>query len=201
MNLFNWRVIKKYANKIFLVLIFVVGLSAASYILVYKPYSIRKDKEKFTKAEASLDEVYNQIVAKVGKPDEVKKDKNCAYANRVYGKGPRSCSVGIYLLYKNKNSSISSSIMTDVAPIIGSKKYVGPGERDQTNFVPVQQNKTQSFSQDYKQFGDIDCGIDYLYPVSPSNQNSAFQTTFDENLEITLICGGPAKAEHFTVKN
>jgi len=201
MDLFNWRTIKKYANKIFLGFVFVVGLTAVSYIFVYRPYSIRQDKERFTKAEASLDEVYNQIVAKVGKPDEVKKDNNCAYANRVYGKGPRSCSVGIYLLYENKNSSSASSTMADVAPIIGSKIYAGPGERDQTNFVPVQLNKTQSFSQDYKQFGEIDCGIDYLYPVSPSNQNDTFQTSFDENLEITLICGGPAKAEHFTVKN
>lgn len=200
MNLFNWRVIKKYANKIFLVLVLVVGLSAASYILLYRPYSIRKDKERFTKAEASLDEVYNQIVAKAGKPDQVKKDKSCAYANRVYGKGPRSCSVGIYLLYENRNNLVASSITEKAATVSGAQLTVF-GEKSTGSFSSITEKRgDQTISQGYNSIEGLACSIDYIYPVLPSSSKT-FQPTTNENLEVVIACGGPAKAEHFTVKN
>ena len=200
MNLFNWRVIKKYANKVFLVLVFVVGLTAVSYVFVYRPFAIRQDKERFTKAEASLDEVYNQIVAKVGKPDEVKKDKSCHYANRAYGKGPRSCSVGIYLLYENKNSSSASSITEKLAAIAGTKLTLF-GEKTTASFIPSENKRgDQTLTQENKTIEGLACSTDYIYPVLPSS-SKRFQPVSSENLEVVIACGGPAKAEHFTVKN
>jgi len=180
-------------------------LFIVSYVFVYSPYSIRQDKERFTKAEASLDEVYNQIVAKVGKPDEVKKDNNCAYANRVYGKGPLSCGTDILFVYSVNNEGSANSILTSV-----NNMFTGSRQNFSITYVP----KIHSFSalKDRKDFQEVNedlvekltkisCYLTYKYA---SYDNALLPISFlnnSQNIVVELGCGGPAKAEHFTVKN
>jgi hypothetical protein len=162
---------------------------------------VRQDKKRFEKAEASLDELYAKIVATVGKPDQEKQDKSCAYASREFEKGPLGCAISVSALYENTTFGAANSKMTQITPLISNKVYPGPGEKYQTNFVPLAENNNQSFAQDYKKFVSISCAVDYIYPAYPSYSSSPFQTKYTENFQIELSCGGSAKAEHYPVSN
>jgi|GEM_PF-1302960 len=201
MNLFNWPVIEKFANKIYLGLVFVVVLGAASYFLVYKPYSIYKDKEKFTKAEASLDPIYNQIVAKVGKPDEVKKYQNCDRPNLKSGQGSLSCNVGINMWYKNKNYSQSNILMQEIVSLNNSAIRIGSSITEGSSFVPTDTNKgLQIFYQSIKSVSGLSCTNGYRYPVIPSLEEQ-FNSMYSENFEIHVSCSGPAKAQYYPMRD
>ena len=180
----------------------VVVTMLAAYVGIYRPLTIREDKERFVEAQASLEELYTQIEGKIGKPDQVKREQSCTYASRKLEKGPLGCGVGIYLLYENKNSQVANELMQKSIVILGSKVFERLGRMGLTSFMPVEQlNGPQSFSQEYKTFSEISCRATYLYPLFPTYLSDAFKTTLQENFEVDLTCGGSAKAEHFPLKN
>ena len=179
-----------------------VGSSILAYFVIYLPVAKYVEKKHFAQAEVSLDNLYNQIVAKIGKPDEVKKDKSCSYASQEFGRGSLGCSVGISVLYKNKNASESSSLMKSSAVVVGTGLRESLGRKQLTSFVSKQDlSGPQSFGQSHTFLKSIACSVSYSYPISPTYINSVFHPTSQENLEIDLNCGGPAKAEYFPLRN
>jgi hypothetical protein len=184
-----------------MVVVLVIGIGLAGYVAVY-PLAMEKiEKDNFKKARAGLEDLYGQIEAKIGKPDQIKRDQSCAYASREFVRGPRSCGSSIVFLYENKSFEEVNSKMSQASPLVSNKLYPGAGVRHQTQFIPSSQNNNQSFGQDYKKFGDITCSVNYSYPVYPTYLSNPFQTHFTENFQIELSCGGSARAEYFPVKN
>lgn len=186
-----------------LIVLGLIALSLFTYILVIRPLQIRHQKQNFDKAEASLDQLYNQIVAKVGKPDQYKKDKVCSYISQEFGKGPRNCHVSIYLLFENKDSAASTSLMNRVSFFSMSQLKSERLNSSLDSFKNYLQIKgPQTFDQKYSQIGNVQCGISYSYPVHPTYATiDPIMTKANENLQIELACSGPAMAEFYTVKN
>src|SRR3989344_6171297 len=89
------------SNKALIIIVFLVGLVGA--FAAYQQYSIWADKQKFEKAQASIDALYANIISKVGQPDKVKKNQTCGYANRKNERGPLSCGGSGNLVYSVQN--------------------------------------------------------------------------------------------------
>ena len=158
-------------------------------------------KKNFEKAEASLNELYGKIVAAVGKPDQEKKLNRCSYTSQVFSKGARSCDVIIYGLYEARDADTSTQLMKNISSIVGSsrvKKVRGIIAED--SFVAGSSMNPHSFGQDHMNISAIDCVGSYSYPVS-NGTNKIFTSHSDQNFELVLSCGGPAKAEHYPVSN
>jgi hypothetical protein len=193
--------LKRWAKNSPIYLLMLIGLVAFIYFVLYRPLAIHQEKKNFEKAEASLNELYEKIVQKIGLPDQKKNNKSCGYSSVVFGRGDLGCAVSISALYENINSDSATLKMKQIATFIGNKLYPGAGTRNQEGFVPKDRNPVQSFRQDYKKFNDLSCTVSYSYPVYPTYSYSIFQTEFAENILIELSCGGPAKAEHYPVSN
>ncbi|HLB66551.1 MAG TPA: hypothetical protein VJJ78_03080 [Candidatus Saccharimonadales bacterium] len=177
-----------------------VVLGGLAYVVVIRPIQIKNDKNNFLKAQSSIEDLYSKIVAKIGKPDQVKKEQSCAYANRAYGKGPRSCAVGIFFLYEKRDLRHVNLLLAKSTQSVGQDVYPGPGEKYQNAFISLKKNGDQNFSQDLMSVNTISCTANYSFPVYPSFFTSLFKPQSNSNFMISLTCGGSSKSEHFPVK-
>lgn len=171
-------------------------IGAAIYIFL-----IQREKAQFNQAEKEIDALYAQIVEKVGKPDQEKKEKSCGYASRVYGKGPRSCSVSTYMLFENKSNLDSNAMMAIIAESIKITPSDNLAREEVTSFTPYDQHRfNQTFGDDLQSSSKKNCSISFSYPVMPY-LSAPIKPTQKENLLISLGCGGPAIAEHYPLRN
>jgi hypothetical protein len=172
----------------------VAVIGAVTYLFL-----IQREKAQFNQAEKEIDALYAQIIEKVGKPDQEKKEKSCGYASRVYGKGPRSCSVSKYFLYENKDATQSNIITEDVKKLSGNAPLQRFGDKSINKFIEYDKtHKTndQQLSQGYSDIGNLVCNLRYSYPEIELFSN-IFKSKHGTNLQISITCSGPAMAEHY----
>lgn len=170
-------------------------------------YLIQREKAQFAAAEKEIDALYAQIAEKVGKPDQEKKEKSCGYASRVYGKGPRSCSVSKYILFENKDIDQANEIVKTISQTINVKpsrfsmdKFGVSGNRYE--FLKEDDRIIdQSLGSDLNLGFSKGCSIEFVHPVASDSYVEMFQNISKENLSIGIVCGGPAMAEYFPVKD
>ena len=191
---------KKLSFLKFSIVLVIVGF--VGYFGIYKTIAVKQEKDRFLKAQASLEDLYSQIEAKIGKPDQVKREQSCSYSSVEFGKGSLRCGSAIYLIYTNRDYQTSNTLMSEVQPLVGTKLYERLARKELTAFVSSKQVSTkQGFSQGYKIFGGISCAVSYSYPNSSMYPSDIFTTTSSENFQISLSCSGDSIAEHFPVKN
>lgn len=197
MAIVNIKLTKQLAYKaVGILLVATVLLGTATYIFL-----VQKEKAQFAQAEKEIDALYAQIVDKVGKPDQEKKEKTCGYASRVYGKGPRYCNINSYLLYSRSNVTNSNRIMKTVSDVAGLSPTDHLARKDIVSFSQYEGvGLDQRFSDDLITSSNKTCSINFSYPVLPS-LTAPLKPGDKENLLISIHCGGPARAEHFPVKD
>jgi hypothetical protein len=192
--------LKRWAKNSPIYLLMLVGLVAFIYFVLYRPLSIHQEKKNFEKAEASLNELYEKIVQKIGLPDQKKNNKSCGYASRAYGRGDRSCSIGIMILFKNKGSTESTQLMQTAAKLVNDSGLSLLGEPVDSFRPAGEYPGNQNIRQDYTKIAGLTCTVQYTYPIS-AKSNSSFTGLALENFSVELNCGGQAKAEHYPVSN
>ncbi|OGL29681.1 hypothetical protein A3D14_03615 [Candidatus Saccharibacteria bacterium RIFCSPHIGHO2_02_FULL_47_12] len=197
--------LKRMAKNLPIYFLMTVGIMVFVYFVLYRPYAIHQEKKDFEKAEATLNELYDKIVAKIGKPDQEKKVNKCSYSSsfsEFETRGDRSCDVAIYALYENKNAEQSNTIMKTASQIVGTSQIRKVfGSQQQNAFVPIVSPSTQqSFAQDYNNVSGLRCGVSYSYPIE-AGLYEVFKPKAAESIEIELSCYGSARAEHYPVSN
>lgn len=171
-------------------------IGAATYIFL-----IQREKSQFVQAEKEIDALYAQIVEKVGKPNQEKKETSCGYASRVYGKGPRSCTVSHSVLYTGYDHEKSNQALHGFSSYLGTELYDDLVRENKNQFTEdSDRSLDQNFSQKLSTKTILNCSIQYKYPVRPSVFND-FSNLQNENLAIYISCGGPALAEYFPTKD
>ena len=174
----------------------VAATGAGTYIFL-----IQREKAQFNQAEKEIDALYSQITDKVGKPDQEKKEKSCGYASRVYGKGPRSCSVSRSLLYSNNSLDKANVKLNTLSSLVGGELRDDMVRDDRTQFEKYIDSKPdQNFSQTLETKTVLNCSVQYQYPVLPSIFKE-FGELQGENFALYLSCGGPAMAEHYPLRD
>lgn len=181
-----------------------IAIGITSYITVIRPLQIRQEKKNFTAAQASIDQLFSQIEAKIGKPDQIKKEGYCRYISQEFGRGPRSCSVNIRAQYESRDMNQANSLMAGAASLFKSSLYdYGTNSRGEPSlFVEpdLKHRGDQKFSQSLDDINGLSCGIQYLYPVTQDPVDPNTQK-FNQVLTLEIYCAGSAKSEHFPVKN
>ena len=180
----------------------VVGiLGVVFYGLVVRPLQIHNQKQNFDKAEASLDALATQIQDKIGKADETKKEKSCDRANLLSEKGPLSCDIAIYMLFTDKNALKATDLMHNVVALLAGSPTLKILGKPVTAFVPRDvYGGDQTIDQDSDDFANLNCGVQYIYPVIPK-LDQPFKTTNAENLLVSLSCSGSATKEFYPLKD
>lgn len=177
---------KHWARILITVLVFgILAFIGINKLIIYQ------QKQQFDAAEASLDKLYGDIVAQVGQPTDVKKDKSCSYASAEVGKGQLGCGFGYQLQYavsdvSDANKIQSKAIQTFKTEHILKLKYIRElGIEDGKSSLPGKNTA-----------GDLVCTkpITCSFSISYTDQK-------DHNLMLSITFGGPAKAEFYPVKN
>lgn len=181
----------------------VLGGLLILYLGIIRPIVVRMEKAKFEKAATELEGLYSQIVAKVGQPDQVSRDKSCGYASRDFQRGPRSCSVDITFVIKNKDAAASTALAVDISKIIGTELYSEVRVTGKTSPVfidyqdPILNHSgpvDESMAQGFKSNSGLQCSIRYTYPDVPWASRAP---KIAENFKVELGCGGDAIAEFY----
>lgn len=159
-----------------------------------------REKQQFSQAEQEIDALYAQIVEKVGKPDQEKKEKSCGYSSRVYGKGPRSCSVSQQINFSVSSVSEANNRMLSVLRLSGGTYLQQFGDKNRNRFLELGLYRTkQIIDQDYKDLGDLVCNLSYEFPIVESA--TGLRNSDPKSLSVLIHCGGSAMIEHYPVKD
>lgn len=197
MTIGNKQITKKLILKLTAYLaVAAVILGVATYIFL-----IQREKTQFAQAEKEIDALYAQIVEKVGKPNQEKKEKSCGYASRVYEKGPRYCNINSYLIYSDTKAENANSLMKAISTNIGVSPKDHLARKDVVDFSQYQGvGLDQIFSDNLRTSSTKNCSIGFTYPVLPSLA-APIKPTGTENLLISIHCGGSAISEYFPVED
>lgn len=175
----------------------VLGLLVVG-VLVYFGL-IWREKAQFAQAEKEIDALYAQIVERVGKPDQEKKEKSCDRPNLKYKKGPLSCSVTVYALYDNSDFVRAGKLMSTISSL--SSSALRPGSATtigQMGFVTPDRTNSQVFFQSVNLAPGLSCSISYDFAAS---QQDEFTLSGPSGVEIGVGCNRSAILEYFPMKN
>ena len=180
--------------------VWVASIGLVGFFGIYRPVSVYLDKQRFLQAEKEIEKVAEQIQAKIGPANQVKKDNYCRYASRKFERGPRSCVVQLHFLYENHSLEEINGLLDGASSIFGTKPYDDIGRNTTGKFVPIddQNRGEQDLSQELSDISGLGCGVQYFYPAKASYQ-ATFDSNYQNSLKITAWCSDGAKAEHFPV--
>lgn len=186
-------------KRVLLYLLILAGVVLLLYLLVYQPYEVRKDRERYKQAELNLLAIRENVEKATGKAVSSTEIKTCTYASREFTRGPLSCNISIYLGFPGKNYSESTSLMINAARVVRTNLSNPINGSKENSFVPKEQRRgTQMFTQEFISDSLI-CNVTYSYPDSLHNLKDVLNGV--DGLEITLTCGGPAKAEFYPLED
>ena len=160
---------------------------------------IWREKKQFALAEKEIDALYAQIVEKIGKPDQEKKEKSCDRPNLKFEKGPLSCFTAMYLLYENKDFQDSNDIMKKVSGLGSGALRIGSVASDGIDFKEKgRRYGDQVFFQDLGTNSSLNCDLSYVFPAKEQGE---FVKKSESAFEVGFDCGGKTMRQLFPMKN
>ena len=188
------------SNKALIIIVLLVGLVGA--FAAYQQYSIWADKQKFEKAQASIDALYADIVASVGEPDEVLRTQTCGHSARKYETGPLGCGDYLYFVYGVSNNEPATKLVQKVIYELkrqDSLEVTFSNEESNLPFISLDNSKPhQEVGLDFTNIkSKLQCSLRSTYDYNNSSNHSIATSNSGENLSFIVACQGDAKAEHY----
>lgn len=90
----------------------------------YNSYIKWNDRHRFEQAQASIDELYTDIVAKVGEPNNYRRSASCSRPNQKFEQGPLSCNVGVEFVYDLNDRSEAESKYESAQSVIKNQNQL-----------------------------------------------------------------------------
>ena len=172
----------------------VAAIGAGTYIFL-----IQREKAQFNQAEKEIDALFAQIIEKVGKPDQEKKEKSCDRPNLKFDKGPLSCSIDRYLLFSNKDASSATEILKKVSVLGNGNLRLGSAATTGVAFSDnIQRSGDQRFFQNLESHTTLSCNLSYTYPADEQN---IFTVNSQGAIIIGLGCYSSAMVEHYPLRD
>lgn len=171
-----------------IILVIVIGLIVViGSSLFSNKIAINQEKKQFESAEASLDQLQTEIIAKLGEPVSANSTNVCGYASTVDGRGDRGCGVGFELSYATDDLRKYAS---DLGITIDSNPSV---KTTYTSYNPDNIGTYQSLGSDFTFNSSLlQCGA--------TVKNMAALGSPKPEVRIRISCYGDAKAEYYPVK-
>ncbi len=169
-----------YQKKWFAVVVSGAVVLLLGWLFVVDPVLDQRDKQRFLRAEAEIEEILETKILPVAEPDDIRKEQICRYSGVKYAQGTLSCSVRTELFYESVDpiqttEIISAELDLPLRDTNNTEISVSDIQEDETFYV------YQSIPQD-----NVNCGISY-------SKDSG-------RLHVTISCSDTAKAEHFSVQ-
>lgn len=192
----TWLTNPKNRPHIFLVALIFLG----GGFFAYQSYAKWQDKNKFKQAQASINELYSEIVAKVGQPDNYQKTNSCSRPNLKFEQGPLSCDVDIDFIFGVKNESEALNLFKNIQNTIKARSdlFVQDG-RLETNIpsVLVASDIYRIARDEYKSSGGVRCVAVYTYNTPSETYLKLTKDIGKQTFYVTIGCNGNAKYEYY----
>jgi hypothetical protein len=189
---------KSRLNNVFLGLLILVAVGVLGWFFAVKPILAAQEKKRFEKAAASLQQLADEIQAKIGKADEVTKEESCGRAHLKNDRGPLLCDTGYKLVFKNKNAADATGTMLQIAKFSSSELRKGndfglvSDEKSEFEFSVRKNGHTgQIFYQDLSDRFSLGCSASYRHEIEKTIGILTFE----------ISCGNKSLAEHFPLRN
>ncbi|PJE65372.1 hypothetical protein COU91_02030 [Candidatus Saccharibacteria bacterium CG10_big_fil_rev_8_21_14_0_10_47_8] len=188
----SWLKNPKNRSQVFLAVLVLLGGS----FFAYQNYAKWQDKHKFEQAQTSINELYSEIVAKVGQPDNYKKTNSCSRPNLKFEQGPLSCNVGVDILYGVDNIQAATNIFSTIQNGIvkESSSFVRIADSKDKGSLP---SSTVS-SDNYKDSkSGMECTIKYAYDSPFDTFLTLNKESTSKPLFISIGCYASAKKGYY----
>lgn len=163
----------------------------------YRQYSGPADKQKFEQAQASIDALYADIVAKLGEPNNYESTQSCGRPNQKFEQGPLSCSVGIGFVYALSSEDNPISLFTKIDGVISLKNDIFRfNDASTVNDLapPVIIKEYLSVKSGMK------CRVKHAYSSPPDIHLELIEGGSGENpFYVGISCGSKAKSEYYPI--
>lgn len=167
------------------------------YLGAVRPIRIALEHAQFNRAEKELEQTYQQIVAAIGEPNEVVRDKSCGYGSALYERGPRSCGISIAAIYKKPGLDRANEIVAKVSNAVGDEAegYMGGGlKKNRFAADAIESSQELSSSIVNRSHHNLVCQVDYFLSSQGLSTNIN-----DEKLTVKLWCSASTLAEYYPV--
>lgn len=172
--------------------------------ITYNQIVLYQDKQLFKRAEIKVDEIHNQIIAITGEPSKVVSQKSCGRASLKHSQGPLLCNTTKHNVFQVSNFAEATHLLNEVSRLSAHALRSTSLTQGATHvFVEQAHNsRPQEFFQKLEDFKSLNCTLSYEYPI---NIQSAYYELLmplaTENLRIGISCGGPAKSQHYPLRD
>ena len=205
-----------------IILIFFLIVVVGGFV-AYRQYSVWTDKQKFEKAQASIDTLYADIVVRLGPPNNYEHNQSCGRPNQKFEQGPLSCNVGLPSNYERSQSCGRPNQKYNQGPLscnvgIGFVYALNEGS-DPLELIQSIDNVI-SLEQSGFKFNDSSLGNELTPPViikeylnKPSGMDCRIKYAYDSPqdihlelkdnsigsspLYVGLSCGSSARTEYY----
>jgi hypothetical protein len=167
----------------------------------WQAYEKHQNKIAFQEARDAIDEVYKDIVAKVGPPAKAKRDNECSRPNHEFTQGRLSCSVSTSFIYgvedldeANKKYRAIQSVIKDRSDLF---KNDGPWSSQIIDEVEVNSYYHAALDK-LKTTSAMRCTVNYVYDT-PREMDLSVDNT-NKGLETSIVCSDLAKAQYYLLQ-
>ncbi len=170
------------------ILLAIVGYGGWRSVATYTQY------RRFQQVGKSILELESQLIAKLGQPAKISRDKSCTHASTNFGKGTLGCGISLQLVYpvnggKQEANRLFENVvfyfMKDQSLFKISTKTIDLSELKELS----QDNTSDSKSFTILHQSDMSCGFKINYVVPFSNSYQFFDLSSKENIRLDVECG------------
>jgi hypothetical protein len=175
-------------------LVIFLGLLAV-VIAGVQAYQRHQNKLAFQQARTAIDEVYKDIVTKVGPPAASKKMNECSRPNQEFTQGPLSCAIGTSFIYPVANHGDATKKYKAIQDVIKSRPDLFKPEGKLSSEIKdelVVNTYYHSTIDKYRSNKDLKCYSSYIFDT-PREMDLSINS--NHALQINLDCSDSAKTQ------
>jgi hypothetical protein len=186
----------------FLILVIFLGLLAV-VIAGVQAYQRHQNKLAFQQARTAIDEVYKDIVTKVGPPAASKSINSCQRHNQEFEEGPLSCAVGISFIYSVANREEANKRYKAIQSIIKSRTDLFKPDGVLSSEIRDELVFNTYYHSAYDRIrtkSDMECSAKYIYDT-PDETFLRISEIRDKTFQVNIGCSDWAKQKLYPLNN
>ena len=182
------------------VIIIAIVVVAALFVLI--PADDRHDKQDFIQARASIDTIYEDIVASIGHPDDYKNSDTCSSGYS----GPydliTDCVISTDFIYGVKDRQDAISLSKKIERLIGihtEMLQTRPAPDSGIPNSPAPSNFSDSHITWYKTLDGLSCSYGYVFDRTNDRTKLELKKSSKglKRFSAGISCAGEAKEEYY----
>jgi hypothetical protein len=184
-----WIRCHRFFSLVILLIIFLVGF------LGFEAYQSHQNKVAFQQARVAIDQVYGDIVAKVGPPADSRQINTCSRHHQEFEEGPLSCAVGTSFIYAVNDRDDATQKYKAVQNVIKDKPDLLKPDGKFSTSISDELLITTYYHSAYdnlKSKDGMECSSKYVYDTP---REMDLTVSSPHALEIYIVCSDEARKQ------